>query len=409
MCGLCLPHCPTYVETGDENESPRGRIALLRALADGALAPSDRLAHHISQCLSCRACERVCPAGVQYGQIIDAGRQHLASQRPAPMLTRLAQRLLLDGLIARPQALRRMVQGLRLYQRSGLARLAQATHLVDLLGLGRWQGFLPALPAPRRWPAEIAAQAPTRGRVSLFLGCVASAIDRLTLESAVAVLTRLGYTVTIPPQQTCCGALHWHQGQAQRARMLMRRNLSAFGEGDQPIVYLASGCGTSLRDYASLLPDTPAAHSFSQRAVEIHQFLRAVRWPDDLPIAPLAARVAVHDPCSLRHTLRAERGVYEVLARIPRAQILSLPENQLCCGGAGSYPLREPAMAERLRRRKLAHIAALAPDVLVSANIGCALQLAAGMREAGLPIEVLHPITLLARQLKHAQVDIESR
>jgi glycolate oxidase iron-sulfur subunit len=383
LCGLCLPHCPTYRETGDENESPRGRISLMRAVATGALPLSARLAGHLSLCLGCRACERACPSGVRYGKIIDAGRARVAVERPVGLGARL-------GLAAatHPRLLALGGKLLRLYQRSGLQRLARASGLLPVLGLQRLEALLPPLPKPSPWRTQYPAQGMARGRVALFLGCVARVVEADTLAAAVRVLTRLGYEVIVPAAQGCCGGLAREAGDYRQADALRTRNIAAFATPPvDAILTVASGCGAVLADYAAGVRD-------------INAFLADRPLPDDVELAPLDRTVAVQDPCSLRNALRCEQDVYRLLARIPGLRVVPLPDNQLCCGGAGAYALREPAMAGRLRAAKLAHVEALHPDLLASANLGCALHLAAGLRARGLDMPVLHPLVLFERQLR---------
>jgi glycolate oxidase iron-sulfur subunit len=398
LCGLCLPHCPTYRLTGDENESPRGRIALMRALAGGELAASARLAGHLERCLGCRACERVCPSQVPYGRLIDAGRALLAVRRRPPRLARWLR----DALLTRPRRLRRAARWLRRYQRSGAQRLLRATRLLDRVGLGKADRLLPPLPPTPRWQPHYPAVGARRGAVDLFLGCVASAFDTATLEAAVRLLTRLGHDVHVPEAQGCCGAQHRHAGDAAKATALVRANVAAFGGSDRPVVFLASACGARLVDAGRELAGDPAAAAFAGRAIDLQRFLLETPWPDAIGLAPLPATIAVHEPCSARNALGGADASYRLLERIPRARVVALPENALCCGGAGSYPLTQPALADRLRDAKVAHLVQLAPDYLATANIGCALQLAAGVRAAGLGVEIVHPVVLIERALRPA-------
>jgi len=386
LCGLCLPHCPTYRLTQDENESPRGRVSLLRAMATDSLPVTRKAAAHLSRCLGCRACERVCPSGVRYGTILDAGRalirSHLTSNR--------RERLLL-AVLRRPGWLRPLSTVIRLAHGSGMLRLLRSLGVMRRLGLQTAEALLPKLKPMPRWQLLYPAEGQRRERIALFLGCIAQVVDTETLQAAIRLLTRLGYEVHIPPHRGCCGALHREAGDLSSAATLNSQNRSAFaGTGAQAVLTLASGCGAVLA--AQNTGDIPI--------VDIHAFLAERDLPEDCRFEPLHQTVAVQDPCSLRNGLRTEQAVYRLLERIPELQITALPENAICCGGAGSYPLREPDLAERLRTPKLAALAQLHPDMLVSANIGCVLHLAAGMREQRLAIPVLHPVVLLERQLR---------
>ncbi len=251
------------------------------------------------------------------------------------------------------------------------------------------------------WRTHYPAEGRARGRVLLFLGCVARMVDTETIAAAIRLLTRLGFEVRVPPAQTCCGALHREAGAREPAARLRQQNLAALaGDNTDMIVTLASGCGTTLSGYAEAEPE---AADFAARVQDIHRFLADVALPETLELAPLDLTVAVQDPCSLRNVGRGEAQVYRLLQRIPGARIVPLPENALCCGGAGAYVLREPGMAGRLRDAKLQHLEQLRPDVLATANIGCALHLAAGLRARGLELPVLHPAVLFERQLRSKQ------
>jgi len=386
LCGLCLPHCPTYRLTEDENESPRGRVSLLRAMATDSLPVTRKAAAHLSRCLGCRTCERVCPSGVRYGTILDAGRALIRTHLPS----KRRERLLL-AVIRRPGWLQPLSTVIRLAQRCGMLRLLRSLGVMRRLGLQTAEALLPKLKPMPRWLPLYPAEGQRRERIALFLGCIAQVVDTETLQAAIRLLTRLGYEVVIPPRQGCCGALHREAGDLYSAATLNTQNRTAFAEtGAQAVLTLASGCGAVLA--AQNTGDIPI--------VDIHAFLAERDLPEDCRFEPLRQTVAVQDPCSLRNGLRTEQAVYRLLERIPELQITALPENAICCGGAGSYPLREPDLAERLRTPKLAALAQLHADMLVSANIGCVLHLAAGMREQRLAIPVLHPVVLLERQLR---------
>ncbi len=397
-CGLCLPHCPTYRLTRDEAESPRGRIALLRALAHNDLPISATAEAHLQHCLACRACEKVCPSHVPYGQLVDAAWALLETHRPATGLHRRSRAILLDRVITVPARLRRIGRLLYWYQRSGLQRLLRVSGLLSLFGIGKTEAMLPKL-SPAMPAAEFHPAAGERkGAVTLFTGCVASVFDNLTQQATIRLLNALGYDVRVPASQGCCGALHLRAGEIGKAQDMMRRNIEGFSEKNLPIITTASGCGALLREYDRHIVGNEAG-SFSDRVTDIGQFLAQADW-QHLRLKPLPRRVAVHDPCTLTNVLKQERAPHVLLKRIPEAEIVALPENNVCCGGAGAYPLTQPDMARRLRQDKIRHLREMAPDILVTSNIGCALQLGAGIRDTGLDIEVLHPVALLERQLE---------
>ena len=392
-CGLCLPKCPTYGLFRDEAESPRGRIALLQGLVGGGLAPSQQMRAHLDHCLACRACEAACPSGVRYGRLIDMGRERLVASRPPAR--RLAMRGLL-GLLTRRLPLH--VAGALLPALQGV--VARWPAIAGSSGVGGLMASIPRLGGLLRWRAVYPAAGTTVRRVNLFTGCVAGLLDANTLLAGVEVLNRLGWEVAVPPAQGCCGAMHYHAGYAGRSRALARANLAAFSD-EAPIVSMASGCAAQLVDYPDLFDagEADEARALAARVQDISAFLAEVPWPEPLRVKPLQARVAVHDPCTLRNVLAKAEAPAALLRCIPGVEIVPLPGNGRCCGAAGTYTLTEPAIARRLRDAKIEELRAAAPDMVVSSNIGCALHLRAGLHAAGLDIEVLHPVQLLARQL----------
>ncbi len=399
-CGLCLPVCPTYRLAQDEAESPRGRIALMRALAQSNLAPSAKLEQHLQHCLVCRACEKACPSYVPYGQLIDAAHALIAARRSAAYAGTPVLRFL-GWLISGPGHLFRVGKILYCYQRSGIQHLLRASGLLRLAGIAKLDALLPSLAAPRRLHSFYPAQGIQKGGVSLFIGCIAQIADLKTHEAAIRLLNALGYDVHIPAQQTCCGALHLHAGDTETAKRFMRRNLEAFGAGTGTVLTTASGCGALLHEYSMHL-ETPSATAFGTRVMDISEFLARADW-SRLSLRPLPQRIAVHDPCTLANVLRREKAPYALLRMIPQAEIAPLPENSLCCGGAGAYSLTQPEMADLLRAAKIQQLKYVKPDILATSNIGCALHLAAGLREMGLDIKVVHPVVLIERQLQVAR------
>ena len=392
MCGLCLPYCPTYAATGNEAESPRGRISLMTALASGALEPSEPLTDHLEHCLVCRACEAKCPSGVRYGKLIDTHRINAAATRPTTTKPDAAQ-----TLATHPKLRRRAGFALWLSERLGLRAAGRSLGLVRALGLTRYERMTPRLQRPTKWRSYYPAAAPSKGDVALFTGCFSELFDNQTLRSSITLLNRLGYGVHVPRNQTCCGALHWHQGDAPQAQHLAKTNLDAFASLNvNAIVGTASGCASHLRDYGQVIEN---GETLAHRVTDISTFLNDIDWPDTLQLRALHKRVAVHDPCSLANVLKQSQAPYALLDKIPGLAVTPLPGNQHCCGSAGRYMVTHPDMAERIRQPKLDALTALKPDILVTSNIGCAMHLLDGIRRNGLAIDVMHPVTLLARQL----------
>lgn len=373
-CGLCLPACPTYRETGSEADSPRGRIQLINAVAQGKLAPTEKFVRHIDLCLSCRSCENVCPNGVRYGRLIDAARAFVA---PASGI--------LHGMIfwilKRHRRIATTGRVLRLAQVSGIKKLA------GLLPKARAANqLLPVIPPQPAW-RDCYPASPAKGEVALFLGCASSIADPLTLQATIFVVNRLGYTVHVPAMQCCCGGIARQHGDAAASADMLERNARAFASlGKMPILSVASGCGMGLRDH------------LGTQVTDISAFLANADW-QDAELSPLPATIHVHDACSLRNVMHQHRSVYELLKKIPQADIQPLPGNEQCCGGAGSYMLTQPEMAGKLQDDKIQACRSVGVRLLVTANIGCALHIAAGLRKEGMAIELIHPVQLLARQL----------
>ncbi|BAV34631.1 glycolate oxidase [Sulfuricaulis limicola] len=399
-CGLCLPHCPTYNLLHDEAESPRGRLSLMLALAKNDLPLSAKLESHLARCLGCRACEKVCPSYVGYGQALDAARALIASRRSANAKPANRSVALIQWLVEKPARMRVLGKLLRLYQATGLQWLLRKSHVLRLVGLSGLDAAVPKLQTQRTFAETCPTKNRPKGRIALFTGCQASLTDQQVLAASIRLLNRLGYETHIPPEQGCCGALHLHDGQTAKAAQLMRRNIAAFANGDDAIVSVASSCAATLCEYGKYPEGDESAGKFSGRIRDINQFLADAVWPENTAFHPLPGRIAVHDPCTMTNVLRQEDKIYALLGKIPGAEIIPLPENRICCGAAGTYHLTQAPIAEQLRTPKIDHLKRLAPDILVTSNPGCASFLAAGMREAGLAIEVMHPVTLLEKQLK---------
>ncbi len=386
LCGLCLPHCPTYIEYKEEAESPRGRISLIQGLATGELEATPKLQAHLDSCLLCRACEAKCPSGVRFGWLMDKTRETIAEISPTshPETTRIKQ------LATDKKRQQQTARWLSLYQRSGLQKLARYSGLVKLSGQETLEQQLPQIPPPKPWREHYPAQGKRVGSVALFTGCIASTFDSTTLDAAIQLLTYCGYDLHLPAAQTCCGAMHLHSGEKMAAEQLCQQNHKAFADLEiEQIIFTASGCGATLSEL----------EQFNGRVTEISAFLCQIQWPQKECFRPFSKRVAIHDPCSLKNVLRGADAPYQLLRKIPAIELISLPGNERCCGAAGTYMIEHPEMAETLRDDKLESIKALQPEILVTSNIGCSWHLAAGIKKAGKKIETMHPITLLTRQL----------
>ncbi len=400
QCGLCLPHCPTYRHTRSENESPRGRIALMRAATVGKLNFSAPLRNHLDLCLACRSCEAVCPAEVPYGRLLDAARATINQRKLPNVRTRVTWRVLGDELIAKPKRLERLGRLLYHYQGSWLERTVKASGVLRLLGLQTMHDALPPLAQPHDWKQEY--YPPTsdpRGDVNVFLGCVARAVDTDTLVSMIKVLNEFGYGVRVPPAQTCCGAMHLHGGYPDKAESLMRQNLSAHSSHRVPIISAASGCGATLKEYDQHIGGEEAA-DFSARVIDFSAFIDKVEWRGT---PSLEQTVAVHEPCTLRNVMKTANATYRILERIGGLKVVPLADNRTCCGAAGTYFLTQPGMSQRLLADKIQAIRDSGATRIVTSNIGCGLHLASGLQASGIDLEVLHPAQIFARALANAE------
>jgi glycolate oxidase iron-sulfur subunit len=404
-CGLCLAYCPTFAELGTEMDSPRGRIFLIKSLAEGRIGLSDSAVDHLSLCLDCRACETVCPAGVPYGRLIEAAKAEIERQRPGGLARRAVRRLNFGLLLRRPRLLALAAEGLRLYQASGLQALVRRSGLVRWLPgtLPAWEALLPPLPpraARAPLPPLVPAEGRPRARVALLTGCIQSVVFGEHNRATARVLARNGVEVVVPAGQGCCGALHAHGGDHAGALDLARRTLETFeAAAVDAVVVNTSGCGAHMKGYATLLAGDPAyaerARRFARSVQDISEFL--AREPLRGPLQPVAMTVTYHDPCHVVHGQKIRVQPRQLLAQIPGLRLVDLPESDWCCGSAGIYNLTQPEMAARLLARKVDHVLGTKAEAVVTANPGCILQIQAGLRERGSSLPVLHLVEVLDR------------
>ncbi len=384
-CGLCLPHCPTYGKTLDENESPRGRLSLIQAWAEGRLEATPKLLGHLDLCLLCRSCESACPANVPYGRLMDDFRSATAGKVAKPFSAKLKSAAI--GYTLQSPSLQRWSGPVR--------RVLAKTGLMKATGLAELSAGLPEPFEHRRWQGFHPALGQEAARVALFLGCTAELADTETVTAAISLLTRLGVGVTVPADQSCCGGMALHKGDGAGFARMRQRNMEAFDcNGFDAILAVASGCGAVLKEY----PEEPG---FAAKIKDISCFLAKHPWPGSVRLEPVSARVLVHSPCSLRNVLKSEITPPALLRRIPGLQVELLSKTVLCCGAAGTYLLDHPEMAHALRGDLLENIAAYPPNYVATSNVGCAMHLRAGLKLRGMGhIEVLHPLVLLERQLR---------
>ena len=388
-CGFCLQACPTYVNLEDENDSPRGRIVLLRAAVEGEIPLDDpSLQTHIDRCLGCRACETACPSGVPYGQLLEATRATLREVRPTPLLGRLVL-----GVFAKKALLRVMLIASRIIRATRLPSLAAS--------MGGRLGFASAMLASTRLPLPEReydfGMEGTRGAVALLEGCVMSGLFARTNRATRRTLRANDYRVRGAPNQACCGALHAHAGDLETARTLARQNVEAFEKsGAEFIGVNAAGCGAMMKEYGHLLGDDPhwadRAAAMAARVRDVSELLAAA---GPRPGAPLPLRVTYDAPCHLLHAQRVVAPPLAVLRAIPELTLLPLTDSEQCCGAAGIYNLLEPATSNAVLAPKLRHIASTGADWVATGNPGCLMQIGAGLRLAHARARAVHPIDLL--------------
>jgi glycolate oxidase iron-sulfur subunit len=395
-CGFCLPACPTYLVTGDEGHSPRGRIVLMRALERGEMDANDPgLFEHLDACLGCRGCEPACPSGVGYGRGLEAAREQLVQTRGLSPAARLVLGVFRHRVVWQPLL--------------ALARLLRATGLPGVLAGGTRLRFgfgMLAASAERSERTErkqgpaIASPSPSSPTVALFRGCVMGALFNHVHEATRRTLEANGYRVVDLPGQVCCGALHEHAGDREGATELARANVAALGERADFIVVNSAGCGALLKDYGHLL-GTEAAARLGAKVRDVSELL-ADRGPR--PGAPLELDVAYDAPCHLQHAQKVHEAPLALLRAVPGIRLRLLPGSDRCCGSAGIYSVLRPEMARAVLDQKIAGLSAATPrpDFVVTGNPGCLMQIGAGLRAARLPIDVAHPVELLDRSYRDA-------
>jgi glycolate oxidase iron-sulfur subunit len=394
-CGFCLQACPTYLTLEDENDSPRGRVLLMRSLLEGTLTPdNESVQTHIAQCLGCRACETACPSGVPYGQLLEATRATLARDEPIPLVARI-----ILFVFERPLLMRAAMLG---------GRVARATGVAQLLSrLPGRLGFAMAMLASTARDSRIASVAKgsgasknaERGSVALLIGCVMEGLFTDINRATERTLGINGYSMCDADGQRCCGALHAHAGDDEAARRLARANIDAFEKSNADYYCVnAAGCGAMMKDYAHLLREDPV---YAERAVQVSAKVRDV---SQLLAAAgpkrggtVRERVAYDAPCHLLHAQRIAGPPLDVLRAIPGLELVPLNESEMCCGSAGIYNLVEPEVSDIVLDRKLANIAQSAPALVTTGNPGCMMQIGAGLLRDGSRTRVVHPVELLDR------------
>ncbi len=401
-CGLCLNQCPTYRVLGTEMDSPRGRIRQVLLADAGLLRIGDVFVTHVDRCLGCRACETACPSGVKYGRILERARAEIESNYRRPWLARILRGHFYGKVLHNFGQLAAYARLVRFYQRSGLQAIARKLRILKLLGVAELDALSPRIEDDfffREIGAVYPAIGPLRGRVGFLAGCIASVAFAELNRATIRVLTKNGIEVVVPKNQTCCGALHAHGGCLDKARDLARKNIDAMLSASfDAVVTNAAGCGAMMKEYGDLLEHDSAyaekAQKFASKVQDINEYLHRVGLTN--PAQAIHARVTYQDPCHLAHGQGVRSAPRELLAALG-VELIEMQRADDCCGSAGTYNVVQNELSMKILDAKMENVEAVQPDIIATANVGCMLQLRAGVERRGGKAEVLHVIELLDR------------
>ena len=408
-CGFCLPSCPTYIATGHELESPRGRLHLIDSVRSGRVDINDRLLGHLDLCLQCRACETACPSGVPYGRIMEDARASIMANPESlqPRQWRL-RTFLLRNVITKPMILRFVIFPLRIYSRTKLQNLFR-NHISKWLPkrIINLEALIPEISSKSfRRRGVLVSPENASVRVALIMGCVQGEMFPQTHEATIGVLEKLGCEVIAPPSQVCCGALHLHAGDMQKSRELAKKNIEVFDEYQvDAIIVNAAGCGSTLKEYGHLLREdnkwAKRATAFSNQVEDILEFVATRIQNKNLQknLSTLDINVTLQDSCHLAHAQGVREAPRKILNQIPGLNLHEMRNPDRCCGSAGIYSLVQSEMSNSILATKMEDILTTESSIICTANPGCTLQLQSGVRQRGLDAEVLHVIDLLYRSL----------
>lgn len=451
-CGFCLPTCPTYAVLGVEMDSPRGRIYQMQAVADGRLEISNDFIEHMNCCLGCRACETACPSGVQFGKLIEAAREQVSlevntialqegadtygsdeyesllspttTMRQASVTAKLLRSFFFNLMLPSRLVLSLVFAGLKMYQRSGLQTLVRRTGLLDAVNAlpTPFQGQLKIPEAlmdsatgaliPRLLPEITPAIGIPRCRVGFISGCIMDQVFRNINEATIRVLAANGCEVITPPQQNCCGALHVHAGEAEQGRELAKHNIDVFEKYNcDAIIINSAGCGSTLKEYGHLLRDdleyAERAQAFSLKMKDVSEFLAGIELNQEM--GKVERTVTYHDACHLVHGQKIKQQPRQLLKAIPGITLVDLKEADWCCGSAGIYNITNQKMGHELLERKMNNVVETKASIITTGNPGCMMQIAMGVRERGIPMDVLHPVQLLDEAYRAGGLYSESK
>ncbi|MBG9820713.1 (Fe-S)-binding protein [Bacillus safensis] len=391
-CGFCLPSCPTYIESGQqETHSPRGRIALMKAVRDGVIEPDEDVEHSLNLCLGCRACEPVCPSGVKYGRLLEDARDIIQQHKKQSIPVKLVRRVVFKGLFPSQSRMRKAAGLLRFYQTSGLQTAARKTGMLKVLPqhLRLMEQALPKVPRQQKSRlTEYKAAGPARKRVAFFTGCLMDTVFSSTNEATIQLLQLAGCDVIVPPIQTCCGALHGHSGEKEQAKQLAKRNIEAFEQIDaDAIVMNAGGCGAFLSDYDHLLCDDPdfqkRSEVFSKKITDISDILVELEFHRRMPLALPEQVITYQDSCHLRNGMGVQHAPRVLMKAIQGVSFKEMKDSGRCCGSAGIYNILQPKMSMQILDHKMTEASQTKAAAIVTSNPGCQLQMAAGIKRSG--------------------------
>ncbi|RXI99989.1 (Fe-S)-binding protein [Anaerobacillus alkaliphilus] len=412
-CGFCLPSCPTYRESGgNEAASPRGRIALMKAVVDGIMEPDEDFEKQLSLCLGCRACEPACPSGVKYGHLLEAARDIIQKKKKHSLPVRMVRSLVFNQLFPKPNRMRTVSSLLWFYQKTGIQKIAQATHLTKIApgNLSIMEKVLPQVPSPsqlKNRPTHVAAEGKVKQKVAFFSGCLMDTMFMDTNDATLFILSKSNCEIVIPEKQNCCGALHAHSGEKDGAKALAKENILAFENVKADfIVSNAGGCGALLVEYGHLLKDDPEwaerAKVFSARVKDISEILLAVGMPKMVLDEQI---VTYQDSCHLRNVMGTFSAPRRLLQQIEGVTFTEMKDADRCCGSAGVYNIIEQEMSMQILDVKMEQAKATKARTLVTANPGCLLQMKLGIERAGLQKDVraVHIVDLLAEAVKKGE------
>ncbi len=399
-CGMCLESCPTYELTGQEQHSPRGRVYLIKAVAEGKLEVNEQFMDPVFACLDCRACTTACPADVDVGGLIEEARGQIRQAIPLKGWKGTVSKFFLHGIFPHQNRLNTLGGMLKFYQKSGIQKVVRKTKLINIMPehLVQMEAIMPEVNKPVRKKYKnqsvIKAKGETKREVAMLTGCIMDVMFSDINESTINVLTRNGNDVKIPENQTCCGALHVHAGDRDMGRQLAKQNIEAFKDAEKVIVN-AAGCGCMMQEYAELFREEPEWHKeaeeFSKKVVDISKHLHDTGY--EKPKAEVKTRITYHDACHLAHGQGVRKEPREILLDIPGVEMVHMPNADRCCGSAGIYNITNPEMADAVLESKMENVPDV--DMISMGNPGCMLQMAVGVQKYGRNQKIVHTVQLL--------------